>query len=93
MKEKLDAAANMNTTFFYQKVEHWLKNKDISQLKNQSSLSEQGRKAEETRYVILVVYYLVKDGDLFIVATIYSCIWVGFSFLSLFCVMVFLFKY
>ncbi|XP_061346579.1 protein NETWORKED 1D-like isoform X1 [Gastrolobium bilobum] len=41
LKEKLDTT-NKNNNFFSQKDKYWLENKDRSQLKNQSSLSEQG---------------------------------------------------
>ncbi|PNY14713.1 myosin heavy chain-like protein [Trifolium pratense] len=48
IKEKLDTA-NMNTRLFSQKVKDWLENKDRPQIKDQSSLSEQRSKGEDTR--------------------------------------------
>jgi ABC-type phosphate transport system substrate-binding protein len=50
IKEKLDIA-NMNTRLFSQKVEDWLENKDKLQIKDQSSVSEQRSKGEDTRYI------------------------------------------
>ncbi|MCI40343.1 GRIP and coiled-coil domain-containing protein 2-like, partial [Trifolium medium] len=47
IKEKLDTA-NMNTRLFSQKVEDWLENQDRLQIKDQSSVSEQRSKGDDT---------------------------------------------
>jgi len=49
IKEKLDVA-NRNTRLFSQKVEEWLENKDILQMKDQFPVNKERSKADDTRY-------------------------------------------